>query len=311
MSLKIKERNMRVKFSEYMKEQIEARYISGLFKEDLASTFIPSFYAEGRQFTEEMIGTRMRANRYVISPNLRALTNNTVRVKSFDYMMSKANIDLRRVSSNILKIKRSGDVNLTSIGYGGFSINIIHFMAKLGELTGQSRWIKKLTIYEDDKISLTNSFRIYKDMSLIQYQENNRHKFRLLEDDENIAENSSLIPRRFNSMDKDTIIYKRKENRRFGMKDFIFGAPDFDTRKLFEDIPFIFTGHSGNEVEFYASPVVDSDLTRETYGKIDLDYFFLNILKSAEQMIDMMANTDPSEYAKDSLIFKYTSEGSI
>ena len=169
---------------------------------------------------------------------------------------------------------------------------------------GKTHWIKKLTIYESDNISLSNSFRIYKDMSKITQKTSPSHKFDLINNDSNICKELNLNHIRFSRPIKDD---------GFPTRRFYFGAPDFDTRKLMENQPFIFTGHSGNEVEFYGRPIVDSDLTRETYGKIHLDYFFMNILKSAEKLIDIFANNNPNDIPKDSLIFKYNhkEEGSL
>jgi hypothetical protein len=91
-------------------------------------------------------------------------------------------------------------------------------------------------------------------------------------------------------------------------RHFIFGAPNYEARKFLQDAPFIFAGHSDNEISFYSRPIVDSDLTRETYGKINLDYFFINILKGAEELINIFANYKPEDLALDKKIWSYNAE---
>jgi len=290
---------MEVRFKDYIKEQIEHRYAQPNVKNNgLESTFVPHDFASGR-----------RNSRYCISPNLDSIRNSSKRIGFID-LCSMASIDMRRVNSNIKKIKKLDDLELISVGYGGFSINVIHFMYLLGLEVGEIKWIKKLTIYENDNISLTNAFRIYKDMTSIKATLNyTAHKFNLIEDDANIAKKIYTKDYYLNEIE---ITSETKVNKSDSFsapsRKFFFGAPDFNTRKLLEDQAFIFTGHSGNEVDFWSRPIVDSDLTRETYGKIDLDYFFLNLVKSAEKMIEIFANFEPSELKKDTRLWRYNSQ---
>ena len=289
---------MTVNINKHLTEQITHRYIQPSTKkikgigEILYSTSIPY-----RILNNESINLA----RYVISPNLASMHNkffNSTRIHNvyFSNLMSVAKTDNNNLRNNMAKIQAK-DINITSIGYGGFSINVIHFIKLLSNEIGFNQPIfNKIIIYEDDNISFTNSFRIYKDMSTILADDiEPTNKISLLNGDESIAKSISFHNRRFNyhSLAPNT---------------FYFGAPDFETRKQLESYPFIFTGHSGNEVEFYSRPIVDSDLSRETYGKIDLDYFFINILKSAERLIEIFANTEPSDLELDKKLFNYNAE---
>jgi len=287
-----------VEFRDYFNDQIESRYIEPSSKDRFNSTSVPFIFAKHKN--NRYLG---KGDRRVISPNLDYLREGHGEYVSFTALCNFANIDFHKIKSNIKKIKQTNNLELISIGYGGFSINVIHFMYELGKLVGETRWINHLRIYESDNISFSNSFRIYKDMSKISQITGHVvvHKFALMEENENIAQKVNLMHNRLNRP-----LQKNKND--FGTRRFYFGAPDFETRKAFENAPFIFTGHSGNEVEFYSKPIVDSDLTRETYGKIHLDYFFINILKSAEKLIDIFANQNPEDLKKDTLIWKYDSE---
>ena len=288
-----------VNFGEYFAEQVKHRYKEPTMNQidgyNMVSTSIPHDIATGNRAFPS-------CNR-VISPNIATMAKNSFGSNyipaNFLRLCSLLNIDFDELRNNMDRI-RDKEIKLVSIGYGGFSINVIHFMHLLGKEVGRSKWLNQLTIHEDDNISLTNSFRIYKDMSKFILSENatTAHKFELIGDDMDIASNFRLHRRRLEiaGTRSDTVY---------------FGAPDFETRKRFERSQFIFTGHSGDEVEFYSRPVVDSDLTRETYGKIDIDYFFLNILKSAEKLIDILANTELGGLMPDTKLFQYNAKESV
>lgn len=294
---------MDINFYEYLYKQLEARYSLNVYSDD-NSNLIQSLY--GNRITQFIKEDIMKNSGSVMSPNLKVLSLLDVNVVSFSHLIKFLDIDMLKLKANLIKIKRKNNINLISIGYGGFSINLIHFMYLLSEIVGEIKWLKKLTIYEHDNISLTNSFRIYKDMSKINCKSNSlMNKLELLDSDKLIAKRVSIRKIKFDEYNH----ILQKEIEEFDTKSIYFGAPDFETRKLLENSNFIFTGHSNNEVEFYHSPKVDSDITIETYGKIDLYYFFKNIIKSAEKMIDILANQNIDEIPKDTCIFRYTSEG--
>lgn len=305
-----------INFRDYMYEQITHRYV------DSITNIVGEHKTISNKVPIAML-TDTRISGKCISPNLQSMINSNAKVTNgneivencipFKELIKIVNIDMEMLKSNIYKLKKNNDINLVSIGYGGFSINIINFMYLLGLEAGYTKWIKSLTIYEDDNISFSNSFRIYKDLSSINYNIlAPLSKLKLLQDDNNIANEVNLVYGKFTKVYIDILKDEReRKDKFFNDKTFIIGAPDFETRKILEDMPFIFTGHSGNEVEFWSKPVVDSDLTRETYGKIDLDWFFLNLLKSAEVIIDMLANHNPDELPKDTLLFRYNSKEEV
>jgi hypothetical protein len=87
---------------------------------------------------------------------------------------------------------------------------------------------------------------------------------------------------------------------------FFFGAPDFETRDMLNKYNFIFGGHSGDSVAFVYKPVVDSDLTSESYGTINLASFYLNMMKATEELIYVLA--DDRKLEKDEILFKFNAK---
>jgi len=297
---------MEVNIGDYLSKQIQKRYLNTMNKnESLHSNRIPYM------LVDKALNVSL-----VISPCLQTLCGNMREHRpstiDFEQLVKLSKIDLNAVEANLTHIKKNIDLKVYSIGYGGFSINVIHFMKLLSEQVGVLKWMDSLVIHEPDYISLTNMFRIYKDIAAKPYDQsfcqNRMKKIQLIDDDFLIARRHGLRFYYFKEHDLNEIEKLRKDTSFKDEKVFIFGAPDFDTRKILEDAPFIFTGHAGNEIEFYSRPIIDSDLTRESYGMIELDYFFVNLLKAAEKMIDIFANVDPKKLPKDVSLWKFDSE---
>lgn len=217
----------------------------------------------------------------IISPNLATLYQ--ARPAPFDSLLPLVDINLDQIRADLETIK-ANDVHITSIGYGGFSINLFTFMAMLAQRAGVFKPFKHVTIYEDDTITLLNAFRIYKRLDNITTRRNNRTQLKLQlfqELEMNLTQDLTRVAERFNS-----------HHIAQHSGELLFGAPDFDTRQLLENEQFLFTGHGGDEVEFISRPIVDMSITSETYGSINLTTFFLNMIKAAESFIHIVATAD-------------------
>lgn len=217
----------------------------------------------------------------IISPNLATIYQ--ARPVPFDSLLPLLNINLDQIRTDLETIK-SNDVHITAIGYGGFGINLFTFMAMLAQRAGVFKPFKHITIYEEDTITLLNAFRIYKRLDNITTRRANRSqlKLQLFQDLEmGLTQELTRVSERFTS---------KHIERHSG--ELLFGAPDFETRQLLENEQFLFTGHGGDEVEFISRPVVDTSITNETYGSINLTTFFLNMIKAAEAFIHTVATAE-------------------
>lgn len=217
----------------------------------------------------------------IISPNLGTIYQ--ARPVSFDTLITQMQINLDQVRAD-LEVIKANNVHITSIGYGGFSINLFTFMAMLAQRAGVYKPFKHVSIYEDDTLTLLNAFRIYKRLDQVPTRKSNRAqlKLQLFQDLEmTLTQELTRVNERF----KPEHIAKHSG-------ELLFGAPDFETRQLLENEQFLFTGHGGDEVEFISRPIVDTSLTTETYGSINLVTFFLNMLKASEHFIHIVANAE-------------------
>lgn len=217
----------------------------------------------------------------IISPNLGTIYQ--AKPVDFDSLLPMLDINMDQIRAD-LEVIKANDVHITAIGYGGFGINLFTFMAMLAQRAGVFKPFRHITIYEEDTLTLMNAFRIYKRLDNIATRRNNRAHFKLqlFQDLEmGLTQELTRNAERFTS-----------EHIERHSGELLFGAPDFETRQLLEDQQFIFTGHGGDEVEFISRPIVDTSITTETYGSINLTTFFLNMIKAAEAFIHTVATAE-------------------
>jgi hypothetical protein len=218
----------------------------------------------------------------------------------FNKLISISGIDMSRLKTNMRKLKDK-DIEFASIGYGGLSINVLHFLSLLAYRVGVDEPFKVLHVFEDDRVSATNMIRFYKDMYKFPVEFGQRvFKLELFEE-ENLAKEVRLHKYRFDEPAKDEL----KENNVI-----YFGAPDFETRGLLEGEKFMFAGHQGDNVIIVKTPVVDDVITRETYGTINLSSFFINMLVLTDAIVDILANSfDDAD--DDEILFEHNSKQKI
>ncbi len=182
---------------------------------------------------------------------------------------------------------RDKQINLTIIGYGGFMINMMHFIELMRRKNTTGNIFKRISIYEDDKLSLLNSFRVYQD--LLQTRNNTNNKMDLFQVNNGIAYSIDMRNRRFCKDDiEDNYIH--------------IGSPDFETRKILENKNFLFFGHSNEDTIIHKSPVIDSDMAVETYGKMDIAIFFEAVLSSTIMFLYTLQNYDIEDIDHNTLI---------
>ncbi len=216
----------------------------------------------------------------------------------FNNFIKIADIDMKKLKTAFRKLK-SKELTFVSVGYGGLSINVLHFLSMLAYRVDVENVFKALHIYENDNVSYTNVMRIYKDLTHVKCEMGTLMNKSVLFDEENLAEKILLHQ------------YYLEEKHIGKVKDDVvfFGAPDFETRDMLEKYNFIFGGHVGDEVAFVYKPKVDRDLTSETYGTINLASFYLNMLKAAEILVYVLAEDEKHE--PDSVIFKHNAKKDV
>jgi len=280
----------------HLKNQLESRYH---MKE------MPS--AKRAIISDSAIVGRWGANQYLKAGNRKVIGEFSMHgfadhnIIPFEELLRMLEIDINEVAENLQKIKDK-KLHLAVVGYGGMCINTLTFMSKLVTITGVYIPFFKITLFEADNISATNAYRVYKDISSIPWLVNNRrpaNKLELFREEKILAR---TIKKEYKFLGEEEVTALKAENTNL----VLFGAPNFKTRQLLENEDFLFAGHQNNSVMLITRPHINSDITIETYGKVDIDTFFINILLNTIETIKFLASDTGFEH--NSFIFNKTTE---
>jgi len=288
---------MDINIRKQISDGIEHRFLTKIamdpndFDNTIVDVAIPTYLADWNKFSN------FRA--YTISPTLAGMADTSA--LPFNKLIQISGIDMKKLQDNMRKVKKR-KITLTSIGYGGLSINVFHFLSLLSYRVGVDEVFHELNIFDDDYLSFTNAIRFYKNLFKGKVGLGDRVKKIFLFDEHNLAE---TIVHHSNRFDEGSVeAMKKRKNNVF------FGAPDFETRQLLEREQFLFAGHQGDGTILIKSPVVDTVATSETYGTINLTSFFVNMLVNAYGMMDVLANGFLEE-EHDKILFQHNSKEHI
>ena len=229
-----------------------------------------------------------------LSPNIANLTKSMTDVTTFSDFMDIVGIDQRKLADNLNRMDRNKK-DVVFIGYGGMTINVLNFMRNMCQLHYDTNIINHLSIYEPDKLSLTNLFRVYKDCS------------KIVGDVQEPVSKLNLFNEHRLAMDSDfkTRYFTQDELRRWSKDTIFIGAPDFATRELLKDSHFLFVGHSDNEVSITYQPSTEHDMTIETYGKIDVRILWANLLHATNALVEILGKDEFYTYEPNTELFKF------
>ena len=193
---------------------------------------------------------------------------------------------------------------ITFVGLGGMNLNVLENLLELCKDLTINHPFEQLLICENDVLEYHNTLR-FSTTSLL------RTKERAIDTKTKLAEFTSF-PKFFLYHPKELSFLAKTvhiANKRFTANDIYwrniyFGAPDMETREAFfkTGVPFFCAIHQNNTVSLWHQPKVDLSMQSETYGRIMLTEFFLNILDVTIQFIKALAEN--KEYDKDFCIYK-------
>ena len=231
-------------------------------------------------------------NKSFLSPNIANLTLSSTDVLSLREFIDLTGLNVDRINRNIRRIRERG-LDVIFIGYGGMSINMLHFMESIKKYQTGNSLFSSLTIYEPDKLSLTNMFRVYKDCSKINGSiEQSEYKTKLFTE-RGIADRVNIVNNYFTEEDANN----------WNSNTIFIGAPDFGTREILKNRRFFFVGHGDNEISITYQPSTEHDMTIETYGKIDVRILWSNLLSATEAMFEILANAKFDELEPNTEVF--------
>lgn len=289
---------MEVSIKRRISDGIKHRYVTGLEE-------VPP--AQLDYIISDVLGPTYIADMNMLD-NSRALTISPMLGKMlgatsipFNKLISLSGIDFKKLQKDIEGTKKR-ELVFAAIGYGGLGMNILHFMSLLSYRTGVHEVFKELHVFESDRISYTNLPRFYKDLFNFPLPFGLPQNKLAFFNEMNLAERITLHEYRLDESVKETM-------DTYGNVVY-FGAPDFETRALLENSNFMFAGHQGDNVIIVKSPVVDADLTQETYGTVNLTAFFINMIVATASVFDLLSRGLDS-FENDSVLFQHNSKERI
>lgn len=266
----------------------------------VGSILMDSFYpAEiGRALINQRDLSNVQIDRgYCISQGAaKELNQRKLHVSELTTMLGYTKTDITK----LLQIVKNRRLSATLVGLGGTGSNFLHWMYEICEWTGKTKIFKRVISYDDDYFDIPNMLRIPflpENNTITSSKKTNciPKKYMI------IAEADNFIEKRMTKEDMSK--YSELTNTHF-----IYGAPDIKTRSELskEAVTFFAATHRDNEYSVVANPDVDNELMVETYGKINLSFFFLNHLSMTIKFLEYLAEGNPlSEVGKNQEIFKH------
>ena len=233
-----------------------------------------------------------------INPNIQKMCKlgNLISIKT---LCGICNVDYAQLKEDI-KTFAKNKTNLMSIGLGGASSAILHYIDRIADEFNVDKPINELIVYEDDILDITNLPRIMLDYMESREKEgcgdetlSNVSKLRLLD---GYKAARAIVPQPMKykpGLDPSNYI--------------IFGALDVETRVKMVS-KYYATFHTDNSAYLYYTPKYDEQdglLVQETYGKVDITNFFLNMFKLTTEFISDIVHKHYYRDNEEELIGEY------
>ena len=207
----------------------------------------------------------------------------------------------------LMKQVKRKNLNVTFIGFGGLCLNVLENLIELSNKLDIKELFEVLHIFEADGIEHHNTFR-FSTANLLRKLLGEKSVSRFaLTDSYNVPKTDLISPYALKSISQNSCVHRNYlKDESLNRSTIYFGAPNIATRKmLFErGVPFYCGTHQNNSVALFYKPYIDDTLIRETYGKIDLTSFFLNMLDITVQFLKALTNDQEPE--KDSCLYSNT-----
>ena len=223
--------------------------------------------------------------------------------------------------SELLASVKARRYNMVFVGFGGTGFNTHYWLSEMAQMCMIDEIFVSGIVYDADYLDFTNILRFPADISKIKQQrcygvENEIG--RILKTDL-VYDNARLyrdwlvkFPTFLKPETSDDYIMAigRAKTKEFKInsKDTIFyGAPDLATREMLKDTTFIAGTHGDNECSLHICPEVDTQLQQESYGMIQLNVFFMNQLRMAIALLEILSKNTKEDLAsaKNTEMFKF------
>jgi len=218
----------------------------------------------------------------------------------------------RKLNTLFTKVK-DRKLTIGFVGAGGTGINTIYWLSQISDFLGMSNIFECVDIFDEDVLEFSNLLRFPIDPRVVQLHSATPFKVNLAY---KLACNLSR--------DVDTYRHYLPSVEEFGSSGMpygyttgndetrsnvvLYGAPEIGSRDALSNIGnFICATHADTSCSVHLNPTHGNDLNIqvETYGKIQLSSFFMNQLKMAITLIEILADTSIDLQAKNKSLLEY------
>ena len=332
--------------STHLKEQIRHRYhlqdrpTSGSLN-TIIDSFLPSALYNCNMDSEKIrrqYSYSLSKTAYAISPyvtNLFAIkkveTKQLCRILGFDE---------KKIKSMLMNIKLK-KLDFVFVGAGGTGINTAVWLKEMCEFSNITGLFNKASCFEEDNAELSNLLRFPIDPhsiiidgltpsggaidnssklhlikhSLMQLSSNTPSLVtKFICKDANLVSDfpASVFMNNMETVVKDDGDFETLNSFRTRSNVVLYGAPDIETRiNLSKAGRFISATHATNSCNVYINPIQDAMIQVESYGMIQLAPFFMNQLRMAISLLEILSddNLDELLAEQDKSVLSYSFNG--
>ena len=314
---------------DYLREQIRTRYgfferpSSGLSNVVLDSFFPRLMYNYNMNIMQLRFDESFPRTACAISPLVaeclnvkRIQTEQLCRVLGYDTKAIKALIDTVRAKK----------INIVFAGAGGTGMNTSYWLTELCAMVHAIDLFDRVCVFEPEVIEYSNMFRF--PISLAAYTDatsNYDSPYKMLLIEPMAQKLSAKKPVFFHTfLNKDKIEYRDTDNffaRNWDrdtskytyttkLNTIIYGAPSLSARaEMTEFGNFIAATHANTSCSLWLNPKQEQDIQIESYGMIQLGAFFMNQLRMAIGLLEVLATrTNFSEQDQNLLTYEFTGD---
>lgn len=308
-------------YNDYLKDQIRTRY--GFFdrpSSGLSNVIMDSFFPRLISYYNFNIKHMHREETFprtacAISPLIAEVLN--VKKVRTDQLCRVLGYTTQNIKDLLAQV-RAKKLNIIFAGTGGTGINTLYWLTELCEMTHSINLFTTITLFEEEDIEYSNIFRF--PISLSAYTAltsvDDAQKLYLATPLANKLSPKVEVRRAYldstsanHSFNLFNYEYGQTGPRRARSKTntVIYGAPSLSARaELSEFGNFIAATHANTSCSLWLNPKQEQDIQMESYGMIQLGGFFMNQLRMAIGLLEVLASDqDLSESDKQLLSYEF------
>ena len=307
----------------YLKDQIRTRY--GFFERPssglnnvIVDSYFPRLLYCCNMDIHNLANYQLPKTAVAISP----LVANILNVKQVptEQLCRVLGYNTKMIKTLLKKVK---DKKLTFVfaGAGGTGMNTAYFLREMCRMTDTVNLFRKVLVYDQDTVELSNLLRFPVDVRSL--NTTSTHKVDLIAPFTSalstnkpeyhksfigISENGSFnYPHHglYSWLDNDDECQTHNDV-------VIYGAPSVESRNALSKVGnFICATHAATTCSIWLNPHQNTELQVESYGMIQLGGFFMNQLKMAISLLEILGRDDLDLKAQDVELLDFEFDGTI